>query len=398
MPKVVIAAGGTAGHVVPALAVADALRDSGAEVEFVGGERAEAELVPAAGFPFHQLRVEGIDRRNPLRAARAVVRALPARRWPRAAAAASDSAPTPCMGGGGYVAGPVGLAARTLRLPLVLTEADSHLGITNRLLARSPGACSWRSRSTAARASATRWSAGRVPAPAPGSADRDAARGRFGIAEAEPCLLVFGGSLGARRLNEAALDAFGDAAPGAVLHAAGRRDHDELAARLDELGLAAALPPARLRRAVRRRARGRRPGGGPRRAARCWRWPRRGCRRCSCPTRTPPPTTRPRTRATWSAPARRWWCPTTSSTARGSRARWARCWGRPSGCGDGQGRPRRWPPGRRGADRGGGAAVSGRQSARRVTRSRRSARRTRRSARRKPAGWCFPPAARASAR
>ena len=53
MPKVVIAAGGTAGHVVPAIAVADELRDAGAEVSFVGTpDRAEAELVPAAGYEF----------------------------------------------------------------------------------------------------------------------------------------------------------------------------------------------------------------------------------------------------------------------------------------------------------------------------------------------------------
>src|SRR3954447_25870238 len=66
-----IAAGGTAGHVVPALAIADALRARGAAVEFAGGERAEAELVPAAGYPFHPLAVAGLDRRNPLKAARA---------------------------------------------------------------------------------------------------------------------------------------------------------------------------------------------------------------------------------------------------------------------------------------------------------------------------------------
>src|SRR3954469_22004230 len=72
-PRIAIAAGGTAGHVVPALAVADALRDRGAHVEFLGGERAERELVPAAGFPFHPLRVAGLDRRNPLKAARALV-------------------------------------------------------------------------------------------------------------------------------------------------------------------------------------------------------------------------------------------------------------------------------------------------------------------------------------
>src|ERR671929_941924 len=73
--RIAIAAGGTAGHVVPALAIAGALRDRGAEVEFLGGERAEAELVPAAGYPFHELRVRGLDRRNPLRAAGGPARA-----------------------------------------------------------------------------------------------------------------------------------------------------------------------------------------------------------------------------------------------------------------------------------------------------------------------------------
>jgi len=74
----VIAAGGTAGHVVPALAVAEALRAEGAEVQFVGGARAETELVPAAGFTLHQIRVEGLSRTNPLRALRALALALAA--------------------------------------------------------------------------------------------------------------------------------------------------------------------------------------------------------------------------------------------------------------------------------------------------------------------------------
>ncbi|MGH2842715.1 MAG: glycosyltransferase, partial [Solirubrobacteraceae bacterium] len=69
--RIVIGAGGTAGHVVPALAVADALRASGAEVHFVGGDRLEATLVPAAGYPLHQLRLAPIPRRAPLGAARA---------------------------------------------------------------------------------------------------------------------------------------------------------------------------------------------------------------------------------------------------------------------------------------------------------------------------------------
>src|SRR3954452_13098438 len=74
-PRIVIAAGGPAGHVVPAIAVADALRAEGAEVSFVGGERAEAELVPQAGYELDTLNVEGISRTNPLKAARAVARA-----------------------------------------------------------------------------------------------------------------------------------------------------------------------------------------------------------------------------------------------------------------------------------------------------------------------------------
>src|SRR6188768_4315188 len=79
-PRIVIAAGGTAGHVVPAIAVADALRAEGAEVVFVGGERAEAELVPAAGYPLEPIRVEGLSRSNPLKAARAALKAAGALR------------------------------------------------------------------------------------------------------------------------------------------------------------------------------------------------------------------------------------------------------------------------------------------------------------------------------
>jgi UDP-N-acetylglucosamine--N-acetylmuramyl-(pentapeptide) pyrophosphoryl-undecaprenol N-acetylglucosamine transferase len=211
--------------VVPALAVADALRAEGAEVEFIGGARAEAQLVPAAGFPLHTIAVAGLDRRNPLLALRAVM--LAAAALPRARALLKRLRPDAVMGGGGYVAGPVGLAALSLRIPLVLTEADSHLGLTNRLLARFarrvclafalPGRDGARYRVT-----------GR-PIPPPVH-ERAAARARFGIEPQETCVLVFGGSLGARSINLAAVEAFAGA-PFHVLHVSGRRDHAELAAR-----------------------------------------------------------------------------------------------------------------------------------------------------------------------
>src|SRR5215218_4852457 len=208
MALIVIAAGGTAGHVVPALAVADELRRRGAGVEFVGGERAEAELVPAAGYPFHRLRVAGLDRRNPVRAVvLAAAATARARRLLRRLGADA------VLGGGGYVAGPVGLAGATLRLPLVLTEADSHLGASNRLLAPLARRV-FLSFPLPGREGAKYVVSGRpVPAGTAG-ADRGAARERFGIGVEEPCLLVFGGSLGARRLNDAALDAFARVAPG----------------------------------------------------------------------------------------------------------------------------------------------------------------------------------------
>jgi UDP-N-acetylglucosamine--N-acetylmuramyl-(pentapeptide) pyrophosphoryl-undecaprenol N-acetylglucosamine transferase len=233
MPTIVIAAGGTAGHVVPALAVADALKARGASVEFIGGERAEAELVPAAGYPLHRLRVEGIDRGNPLRATRALL--LAARATGRARRLLRRIGADAVLGGGGYVAGPVGLAASTLRLPLALTEADSHLGVTNRLLAPFARRV-FLAFPLEGRSSSKYLVTGRpVPRGTEGG-DRDAARARLGVSPDAVCLLVFGGSLGARRLNEAALDAFGSAAPGAILHASGQRDHEELRQRLEELG------------------------------------------------------------------------------------------------------------------------------------------------------------------
>src|SRR3954466_10659366 len=132
-PTIVIAAGGGSGHVVPAVAVADALRAEGAEVVFVGGERAERTLVPAAGDPLRTVAVEGLSRTNPLKAARAALKAGAA--VGGAACILGELRPGAVMGGGGYVAGPVGAAAVGRRIPLVLTEADSHLGLANRLLA-----------------------------------------------------------------------------------------------------------------------------------------------------------------------------------------------------------------------------------------------------------------------
>jgi UDP-N-acetylglucosamine--N-acetylmuramyl-(pentapeptide) pyrophosphoryl-undecaprenol N-acetylglucosamine transferase len=224
--RIAIAAGGTAGHVVPALAVADALRAQGASVFFVGGHRAERELVPAAGYELHPIVVEGLDRRNPLRAARALARAAAATEQARRLLRAEGARAV--MGGGGYVAGPVSLAAITLGLPVVLTEADSRLGLANRALAPlARRVCL--SFPLAGRDGARYVVTGR-PGP-PATADPARSRTALGVPAGAPCLLVFGGSLGARSINEAALEAFAAGAPAHVLHVAGARDYAELAGR-----------------------------------------------------------------------------------------------------------------------------------------------------------------------
>jgi UDP-N-acetylglucosamine--N-acetylmuramyl-(pentapeptide) pyrophosphoryl-undecaprenol N-acetylglucosamine transferase len=221
-PLIVIGAGGTAGHVVPALAVADALRADGAEVVFIGGRRAERELVPEAGYELHTLRVEPLARRRPARALRAA--AVDAGALRAARQLTRRLRPGATLGAGGYVAGPVGLAAVTARVPLVLMESDSHLGLTNRLLAPfARRVCL--AFPIAGRDGAVYRVTGR-PVPEPAS-DRALARRRFGITEDETCVLVFGGSLGARSINQAAIEAFAGARF-RVLHAAGERDLPEL--------------------------------------------------------------------------------------------------------------------------------------------------------------------------
>ena len=174
------------------------------------------------------------------------------------------------MGGGGYVAGPGGLAALRLGLPLVLTEADRHLGLANRLLARRarrvclafeiPGLEGERYVVT-----------GRPVPAAILAADRGAARERFGIEADRPCLLVFGGSQGARSINLAALDAFAGPrarprrTPIATTTSSTSRDTATTPPPrpASRLPAAAALHAAGVRARARRRPRRLRPGARP---------------------------------------------------------------------------------------------------------------------------------------
>ena len=214
------------------MAVADELRASGAEVSFLGTrERIEAELVPAAGYEIDFVKVRGIDRRNPLRAARAGFEALGAVAAARKILRRRGT--DVVMGGGGFVAGPAGLAAVSTRTALVLTEADSHLGLANRVLAgRARRVCL--AFPIAGREGDPYLVTGRPVPKAVLEGDRERSRARFGIEAEARCLLVVGGSQGARSVNLAAIEAFAerDGREFHVVHIAGSRDYPELKQRL----------------------------------------------------------------------------------------------------------------------------------------------------------------------
>lgn len=216
------------------MAVADELRASGAAVSFLGARgRIEAELVPARGYEIDLVQVRGIDRRNPLKAARAGLEALAATGAARRVLRRRGA--DVVMGGGGFVAGPAGVAATLTRTPLVLTEADSHLGLANRLLAgRARRVCL--AFPIDGREGERYLVTGRPVPKAVLEAERGAARERFGIAPGARCLLVVGGSQGARSVNFAAIEAFAERAGRdfEVIHLAGQRDYPELSRRLGE--------------------------------------------------------------------------------------------------------------------------------------------------------------------
>ena len=219
---------------VPALAIADELRDRGGRVSFLGARgRLEAELVPKAGYEVDLLDLSGIDRKNPVKAARAVFQAAAA--VPKARKLIRSRGADAVIGGGGFVAGPAGVAARRLKLPLVLTEADRHLGLANRLLARRADRLCLAFEIDGVSGENVRIT-GRPVGRSVLKADRARARARFGISPQARCLLVMGGSQGARSVNFAAIEALAERPDRDfdVVHVSGSRDYGQLRERLDK--------------------------------------------------------------------------------------------------------------------------------------------------------------------
>lgn len=231
--SVLLAGGGTAGHVGPLLALADALtrRDENTRITVLGtAEGLEARLVPQAGYPLSLVPRVPLPRRPS-----ADVLRLPTRL--RAAVAAADRAITESgadvvVGFGGYVSTPAYLAARRRGVPIVVHEANARPGLANRLGARFAAAVACAVPGTPLpNAQVTGIPLRRAITTADLGELRSAALAEFGLAPDRTTLLVTGGSLGAQRLNAA----FGQAAPQLraagvqVLHLSGRGKSVDLA-------------------------------------------------------------------------------------------------------------------------------------------------------------------------
>jgi UDP-N-acetylglucosamine--N-acetylmuramyl-(pentapeptide) pyrophosphoryl-undecaprenol N-acetylglucosamine transferase len=218
------------------------------EVTFAGSpDRVEARLVPERGYAFDAFRVAGFPRRPGLQLLRALALAAAA---PFACLRIiARRRPDVVLGGGGYVGGPMVLAAWLRRIPAALTEADAHIGLANRLA--EPFVKVVFLAYPSPRTTAKERVVGRpIPSNTPHTLSRKEARRELGLPQDGPVVLVFGGSQGARTLNDVAVDAWAEAGP-AVLHLSGERDYDELCKRvrradyllapfLDEFGTALA--------------------------------------------------------------------------------------------------------------------------------------------------------------
>jgi UDP-N-acetylglucosamine--N-acetylmuramyl-(pentapeptide) pyrophosphoryl-undecaprenol N-acetylglucosamine transferase len=241
---VLVAGGGTAGHVYPGLALASALRDRGHTVAFVGTEGGlEAKLVPAAGFEFHPVSAKPLVRSVSLAALRQPFAQLGAVRQAGMLVQGADVV----VGVGGYVSVPAIVAARRRHIPIVLHEQNAVPGLANRLLSRIANAVALtfpdmrrsmpRRVRTAVTGNPVREEILRVPV----ERDRLASEGReeFGLVEGRRTVVIFGGSQGAVHVDRAAA--------GASRQLAGRGDLQVLLitgpAHLDDVRRA--LPPER---------------------------------------------------------------------------------------------------------------------------------------------------------
>ncbi len=210
--KIIFAAGGTGGHINPALAVAGEVRRRypDAEILFIGtAEKMEARLVPAAGYDFKTIQISGFNRVLNLNGIKQNIKTLShlLKSSSQAKKIIREFAPDVVIGFGGYVSGPVVRAAAKLGIPTAIHEQNAFPGVTNKTLAKMVDAVMLTAEQAA------QYMQPKNPVIVTGlpvrgellEADRDISRAELGLDE-KPLILSMGGSLGAKAINEVMLE------------------------------------------------------------------------------------------------------------------------------------------------------------------------------------------------
>lgn len=202
--RIVLSGGGTAGHINPALALAEVLQDRGHEVFYAGTPNGvEAVLVQAAGLPFTGFEASGFDRSHPLSLAKGM------RKLGKSTMAASkwflEVKPHAVVAFGGYACLPVGRAAKSMHVPLVVHEQNSVMGMANDFLSKDAAAVAltYEVAGEGVKDKNKLIVTGNPVRSSVLQATREEGRAYLGIPEDATVLLVFGGSLGARHINTA---------------------------------------------------------------------------------------------------------------------------------------------------------------------------------------------------
>lgn len=241
--RIIVTGGGTGGHVYPALAIARGLRQvkPDAMITFLGTERGlEADVVPRADFPLVTITVRGLERRCIWKNVPALIQI--SRGLGQAWLQVKRLQPQAVVGTGGYVSGPVCLAAALQGIPVILHEQNAFPGLTNRWLARLarrvcltfPEAVPYFPRS------ARLLTTGLPVRPEILTADRQACRQQLGLPAEQLLVLIVGGSQGARSINQAMLALYSKLAGRRqvrFIHITGRRDYEAYLGQLQGMGI-----------------------------------------------------------------------------------------------------------------------------------------------------------------
>ena len=207
--KVIVSGGGTGGHIFPAISIANAVRElrPDAEILFVGAEgRMEMQRVPAAGYEIVGLPVQGFDRKNLFKNISVLWKLMKSRRM--AKRIISEFQPNVVVGVGGYASGPTLNMAAKAGIPTLIQEQNSYAGVTNKLLARSARkicvAYEGMERFFPEENIVFTGNPVRQNLLAPSMSFQEAVE-HFGLDEKKRTVLIVGGSLGARTINESVL-------------------------------------------------------------------------------------------------------------------------------------------------------------------------------------------------